>query len=123
VDLGEGKSVVAVDCGQQNSCALLTSGEIKCWGLNASGQLGLGDTETRGNVPGEMGDALPGVDLGDTASVAAISVGSGHSCALFAGGAVKCWGTNQWGELGLGDTNTRGNEPGEMGDALPYVDL
>jgi hypothetical protein len=37
---------------------------LKCWGLNDHGQLGLGDTEVRGDGPGEMGDALPAVELG-----------------------------------------------------------
>ena len=32
-------------------------------------------------------------------------------------------GYNQWGELGLGDKNDRGDEPGEMGDNLEFVDL
>lgn len=32
-------------------------------------------------------------------------------------------GYNQWGELGLGDKNDRGDEQGEMGDDLPFVNL
>lgn len=32
-------------------------------------------------------------------------------------------GYNQWGELGLDDKEDRGDQPNEMGDNLPYVDL
>ena len=36
---------------------------------------------------------------------------------------LKCWGYNFYGQLGLGDTNDRGDQGGEMGDSLPSVDL
>jgi alpha-tubulin suppressor-like RCC1 family protein len=36
---------------------------------------------------------------------------------------MKCWGYNQFGQLGLGDATTRGNAAADMGDALPYVNL
>ena len=36
---------------------------------------------------------------------------------------LKCFGRNDAGQLGYGDTNNRGDEPDEMGDDLPFVDL
>merc|ERR1711991_863255 len=36
---------------------------------------------------------------------------------------IKCWGKNNDGVLGYGDVNDRGNEPNEMGDNLPFVDV
>jgi hypothetical protein len=38
-------------------------------------------------------------------------------------GSLKCWGGNQQGTLGLGDTRDRGTARGDMGDNLPAVDL
>jgi hypothetical protein len=38
-------------------------------------------------------------------------------------GALKCWGNNDGGALGIGDTDNRGDDPGEMGDQLPAVRL
>jgi alpha-tubulin suppressor-like RCC1 family protein len=121
VDLGTGRKVLTVVAGV-SPCALLDDGSVKCWGSNAYGTLGLGDMKNRGDEPGEMGDALPPVNLGSRRAIS-ISVGSGHACAVLDDGSAKCWGHNHLGQLGLGDTEDRGDEPGEMGDALPAVNL
>lgn len=42
---------------------------------------------------------------------------------ILALGYFFCAGYNQWGELGLGDNNDRGDDPNEMGDNLDFVDL
>jgi alpha-tubulin suppressor-like RCC1 family protein len=123
VDLGTGKTAVAVSLGYVHTCALLSDGSVKCWGGNYRGTLGLGDTNDRGNAPGQMGDALPAVDLGTGRKAVAVSAGHFFTCALLDDGSVKCWGVNGWGALGLGDTIDRGGQPGQMGDALPAVDL
>jgi alpha-tubulin suppressor-like RCC1 family protein len=123
VDLGAGRSAVEVVAGFDHTCALLDDGTVKCWGDNQFGQLGLGDTWPRGGSPGEMGDALPEVQLGSTNTVLTLRAGGVHTCALFSGGKVKCWGQNFEGQLGLGDDQNRGEHPDEMGDALPFVDL
>jgi hypothetical protein len=62
-----------------------------------------------------------GADLGATDALAVTSRDYGY-CALFRSGGVKCWGPADY-SLGLGDDNPRGDDPPEMGDALPYVDL
>jgi cysteine-rich repeat protein len=123
VNLGTGKTASAIDAGYQYTCALLNDGNVKCWGLNDYGQLGLGDTNNRGDGPNEMGNNLPAVNLGTGKTAIAISVGFYHACALLNDGNVKCWGYNHIGELGLGDTNHRGDGPNEMGDNLPAIDL
>ena len=49
--------------------------------------------------------------------------GGGHTCALLKDGYVKCWGRNTFGALGLGDVEHRGDDPLEMGDALPQAEV
>ncbi len=123
VDLGSGRTAVALAAGSSHSCALLDNGAVKCWGENFAGQLGIGDTANRGDAANEMGDALPVVDLGTGRTAVILTAGSSHSCALLDNGALKCWGDNTYGQLGLGDTVNRGDAANEMGDALPVVDL
>jgi hypothetical protein len=123
VDLGTGRTAQALAAGYQRTCALLDDDTVKCWGLNDYGQLGLGDTSDRGDGPGEMGDNLPAVDLGTGRTAQALAASTFHTCALLDDGTVKCWGRNHLGQLGLGDTSDRGDEPLEMGDNLPAVDL
>ncbi|MCC7386067.1 MAG: hypothetical protein IT384_29735 [Deltaproteobacteria bacterium] len=123
VDLGTGRTAVALALAREHTCALLDNGTVKCWGYNGYGQLGLGDGLPRGDNPGEMGDALPAVNLGTGRLARAVTAGGQHSCAILDDGAVKCWGINHDGELGLGDTAVRGVAPSQMGDALPALNL
>ncbi len=123
VDLGVGCIAVQLVAGATHTCARLDNGQVKCWGDNSAGQLGLGDVTGRGDSPGEMGDYLPVVDLGSGLMVLGLSAGANHTCTLLDNGQVKCWGDNSAGQLGLGDVNGRGDSPGEMGDYLPVVDL
>jgi alpha-tubulin suppressor-like RCC1 family protein len=116
-----GGAARAIAAGASHTCALLTSGAVKCWGFNDAGQLGQGSTTTIGDQAGEL-EALPAVDLGPGRTATAIDVGV-HSCAVLDTGAVKCWGINTSGELGQGDLLTRGATSGTMGAALPEIVL
>lgn len=113
--------IVQVAAGGMHACALFDHGKIKCWGSNSFGQLGLGDTETRGDGPGEMGMALPFVDLGDNFFVKKIALGNTHSCALSDAGMVKCWGKGTVGQLGNGTTSGAGATAASMGNTLIAV--
>jgi len=123
VDLGTGRTARQVAAGSSNTCALLDDFTVKCWGVNGYGQLGLGDTTSRGGAAGEMGDNLPAVNLGISRTATQIAVGHEHACAILDNATVKCWGYNVFGELGLGDTERRGDGANEMGDSLTAVDL
>jgi cysteine-rich repeat protein len=118
---GACRKVVAL-ASRMHSCALLDDGSVKCWGYNENGQLGLGDTQLRGQAPNQMGSNLPVVNLGTGRRAKVIAVGTYHTCAILDDGAVKCWGAN-FGALGLGDHQDRGDGPNEMGDDLPVVNL
>ena len=125
IDLGAGRTATAITAGRRHSCALLDDGTAKCWGYNFSGQLGLGDGNTRGDDAGEMGDSLSPVELGAARTATAIAAGSeaDHTCSLLDDGSMRCWGYNSSGQLGLGDRDARGDGPGEMGDRLRPIDL
>jgi len=75
-----------------------------------------------GDNSGEMGDNLPSIDLGTGRTATAIAAGYYHSCAALDNGAVKCWGDNFYGQLGIGSKDDMGNKTGEMA-ALTGIDL
>lgn len=127
IDLGssDGSPLLAIDvqAGLNHACALMSDGRVKCWGRNHQGQLGLGDTATRGDAPGEMGDNLAFVDLGKNMTARQIELGGDFSCAILKTNKVKCWGANGSGQLGRENTTAVGNLPNQMGDNLATINL
>eukprot|EP01083_Nonionella_stella_P146484 460797_1 len=123
VDLGSTFVPTQIAAGGQFTCALSTNNEVKCWGWSDYGQLGYGDSDSRGDDLGEMGNALPVVDLGNSFTPARIIAGNDHTCVLSTSNEVKCFGWNSYGQLGYGDSDSRGDDLGEMGDFLPVVNL
>ncbi|MBC7746879.1 IPT/TIG domain-containing protein, partial [Pedobacter sp.] len=89
-----GKTVTAISAGTNFSCAI-ASGEVYCWGLGTSGQLGNSTTVTT-NAPVKV-TQTSGLLLGKT--VTDISVGNIHTCVI-ADGEAYCWGSNGNGPLG-----------------------
>jgi alpha-tubulin suppressor-like RCC1 family protein len=90
--------VSAIRTGSYQSCALLTSGAVKCWGDNQYGQLGNGTT-TSSLIPVQVS--------GLTSGAASIALGGSHSCARLSSGAVKCWGSNSYGQIGNGNVSNQ----------------
>jgi alpha-tubulin suppressor-like RCC1 family protein len=97
IGLTSGVSAIAV--GSSNTCALMSSGGVKCWGFNGYGQLGNGTSSnlTAGSLPVNV--------IGLTSDVSRITVGGDHTCVLTSIGAVKCWGANFAGQLGIGTSD------------------
>ncbi|MBI2625923.1 hypothetical protein HYW68_02665, partial [Candidatus Parcubacteria bacterium] len=134
-DLGAGRTVVQIVAGNSFTCVLLDSASggsrVKCFGYNAYGQLGLGDSLDRGGSPASLGDALSTVDLGTVngdgtgGSLYAVKISAGyfHVCATLNNSKAKCWGYNAYGQLGIGHNVSVGTSPLTMGDFLPYVEL
>lgn len=96
--VGLTNGVAAITTGSDHTCALTTSGGMKCWGYNIHGALGDGTNNTR----------FTPVDVsGLSSGVVAITAGVYHTCALISSGGVKCWGDNIYGALGDGTTANR----------------
>ncbi len=62
VDLGTGRTAIAISASRHHSCALLDNAAVKCWGSGGA-RLGQGNTDTLGDNANEMGDNLPAIDL------------------------------------------------------------
>lgn len=92
---GMGAGVASIGAGVAHSCAVRADGSVRCWGSNDIGQLGDGTHYSR-STPTNVGG------LGGFASD--VSTRGNHTCVLTLGGAARCWGSNESGQLGIGDT-------------------
>lgn len=126
------------------SCALSINGDVKCFGKTVAnektsnpffGVLGncwgrqmqntsavscsssMAPTTSVGYMPSDMGDKLPKINFGSS-KVVQLATGSTFGCALLDDKSVKCWGTNDNGQLGLGNTQPIGANALDMGDSM-----
>jgi cysteine-rich repeat protein len=107
-----GKKLKSIALARFHACAILEDdGTLKCWGSSPSGVLGLGSTSS--TDPAAAPTDIASVYLGGRAA-RQIATSDEHTCAILDDGTLKCWGRNDYGQLGLGDTNNRG----DTGDKL-----
>jgi alpha-tubulin suppressor-like RCC1 family protein len=85
---------VAITAGYHNNLVLTEQGDVWSWGWGAHGQLGTGDTLDR-NAPTII-EGLSGM------GIASLTCGDRHSFAITADGAVLGWGSNEFGQVGIG---------------------
>lgn len=123
-DCSVSEGVAKVAAGDQHACALFHDGRLRCWGSNNNGKLGYGNLDSIGDdeTPASAGDVPIGALVTD------VACGREHTCVVLDGGAVRCWGLNNRGQLGipapvyaLGDVI--GDEPAELPSALTDVNL
>ena len=110
INLGGDATMLAL--GRSHTCALMDDGGVKCWGRNLYGQLGRGDIAHIGDDE-EPAD-ISNIELDGT--VTWISAGDYHTCAVVDNHELRCWGFNDYGQLGYGDTILRGDDelPSEL---------
>jgi alpha-tubulin suppressor-like RCC1 family protein len=123
VDLGTGRTAVAISAGSSHTCAILDNGSLLCWGYGGNGRLGYGSTDNVGDTetPGSVGP----VNLGGH-TAAAIAAGGQHTCVILEDRTVRCWGFGFSGQLGYGNQNNAGDHltpTPDTPDTLPAVNL
>jgi len=97
VALAGGDHATSVAAGVSHTCARTTSGKVQCWGANGAGELGR-------DTSGETVPFLPKpVTLASTVVNDGLTAGDDFTCAI-TGAGVQCWGRNDDGQLGVGDT-------------------
>jgi len=101
VGQGAGKRIKQIWLGESHTCLLAFDQGFHCWGKNSHGQLGYG------NLTDIEKPIFWGVDLGVGRSVVGAAMGVTHTCAVLDDASLRCWGANDNGQLGYGDSTSR----------------
>jgi len=106
-------TAIGIAVSDSHGCALLSTGQINCWGLNTSGQLGNGKT---------LSSPAP-VRVSGIENAISVAVSATSSCAILNGGSVQCWGANESGQLGDGGVATQSSVPVSIPGITNAVEL
>jgi len=106
--------IIQFAMGYSFQCALDDRAQVACFGVNAAGQLGLGDNSVDWITMDktELAKIPPG-------EVVKIAAGKNHACALYRSGDVACWGSSLFGQTGYGTIEDMGDDEPVSG----YVDI
>ena len=88
---GLSSGVVSISATRDHTCAVRSTGGVACWGRNSFGNLGNGTTDT---------SLVPVPVTGLSSGIASVAAGYDHTCAVTLGGALRCWGSNQFAQFG-----------------------
>jgi alpha-tubulin suppressor-like RCC1 family protein len=123
-------SVQMIRAGDHHTCALQTNGRVYCWGLGASGQLGVGSDSLEtcavppalkglGVVPAtdEVACSPTPLEVTGLTNVTALFAQGANTCARTSGGAYYCWGSNDARQLTPGSVATTVTSPVELKNA------
>jgi len=79
------------------TCGLRTDNKAYCWGNNSWGALGGGTNSGYSATP---------VAVAGNIEFARLSAGADHACGVTAANLTYCWGHNDWGQFGIGNTTS-----------------
>ena len=103
VNLGAGRGAKQVAVGLYHACATRDDDSLACWGDNYLGQLGHAGGDTCNSV--SCSKIPTPTNLGTGASAKRVAAGFEYTCAILGDDSVKCWGSNDEGQLGYGNTD------------------
>jgi alpha-tubulin suppressor-like RCC1 family protein len=104
----------ALRTGNEHTCTLVGDGRMQCWGTNYTGQLGDGTIGGFAMVPQFVRNI--------SGAIKAIT-GGYHTCAMLADRTMQCWGRNQDGQIGNGDSTTDVSLPTPVVGLGPVADF
>jgi alpha-tubulin suppressor-like RCC1 family protein len=106
----ETNSWVSLSVGATHSCGVLVGGSAVCWGLNASGELGVG-SYTNQTTPTLVSGGI---------TWTVVTAGAEQTCGTDSANHRYCWGANRFHELGLGGSDTTTRTTPTMLGTIPY---
>jgi alpha-tubulin suppressor-like RCC1 family protein len=96
-------TAVALQAGFFHTCALLQDGRVQCWGWNDFFQLG--------NDPPAANASSTPVTVNGITNPAVLAPGAEQTCVVQPDGTMRCWGWNDFGQLGNGSPRGTFNPP------------
>ena len=99
VEFPQGKGVKSMGMGLKHTCAILEDDTLTCWGLDSHGALGNGVSDTSDKYTPQT------ITTPSDRKVVKVEPGETHTCILLDDGGVMCWGRDNAGQLGNGDTS------------------
>lgn len=99
-----------VSVGFAHTCAIRDSGELKCWGWNVNSKVG---------VPGSNQYFVTPQDVDSGEKYINVSTGNENTCGVTDKNVLKCWGWNNYGQIGDG-TKVTATSPQVIDAGRPY---